>query len=153
MKKSVIMIISTLALVAIIVIGLLFQRAEVYNVTIYVEQVVCTKIRIGDEYYDTFYNELSGRYLVENPEEPDKEAPLIFMYMLTIDVIFELQPIDATTQSVTFSVDANNSIATIEEDTGRIVFYKPGIVTFTITANDNSNVSAKLKIRTKTNDA
>lgn len=147
------MIISTLALVAIIVIGLLFQRAEVYNVTIYVEEVACTKIRIGDEYYNTFFNKRSNRYLVENPEKPEEEAPLLFMYMLTIDVIYELRPIDATTQSVTFSVDANNSIATIEEDTGRIVFYKPGIVTFTITANDNSNVSAKLKIRTKPNGA
>ena len=36
MKKSVILIIGALSLVAIIVIGLLFQRAEVYNVTIYV---------------------------------------------------------------------------------------------------------------------
>lgn len=152
MKKSVILIISTLSLVAIILIGLLFQHAEVYNETIYVQKVVCTSIRIGDDYYDTFWNERSQRYLVENPEEPEKEAPLLFIDQLTIDVIYEIQPMDASTQTVTFSTNSDVSIASIEEATGRIVFYKPGIATFTITANDNNNESAKLKIRTKTLD-
>jgi hypothetical protein len=56
MKKSVILIITTMSLIAIILIGLIFQRAEVYNVTIYVQQIVVTDIRVGDELYSTYYD-------------------------------------------------------------------------------------------------
>ncbi|NCA95454.1 MAG: hypothetical protein EOM74_00575 [Methanomicrobia archaeon] len=147
MKKSVILIITTLSLVAIILIGLIFQRAEVYNVTVYVENIICSNIRIGDEFFNTFYNPLQDRYLVENPSQPNKEIPLAFIDNLTIDVIYEIRPFDATIQTVSFSIDSSNTIATIGETTGRIVFTSPGIATFTVLANDNSNQSAKLKLR------
>ena len=64
MKKSIILIISTLSLIAIILIGLIFQRAEVYNVTIYVNEIVCTSIRIGDDYYETYYDETQNLYRI-----------------------------------------------------------------------------------------
>ena len=70
MKKSVILIIGALSLVAIIVIGLLFQRAEVYNVTIYVSEIICSGVRVGDDYYDTYFDESVNVYRIDNPDNP-----------------------------------------------------------------------------------
>ncbi len=153
MKKSVILVIGTLSLVAIIVIGLLFQRAEVYNVTVYVFEIICTGIRVGDNYYETYQDEGDKIYRIENPEKPGSMLALFYVPNLTVDIIYEVTPFDASNQSVSFSTDPNSYIARVESATGRVVFLDEGTETFTIRANDNSNKSAKVRLRAKIPDA
>ena len=58
MKKSVAVIILAISTLSIILVGLLFQKAEIYNPTVYVEEVIVTGVRIGDEpALKTFLNE------------------------------------------------------------------------------------------------
>ena len=152
MKKSVILIITTLSLVAIILIGLIFQRAEVYNVTVYVKDIICTSVRIGDEYYKT-YLASDNYYKIENSEKPGSFLTLPYFPELTIDIIYEVRPFDASNQSVSFYTDPNSLIAKIDAETGRIVFLDEGTETFTVRANDNSNISARIKLRAKIPEA
>lgn len=153
MKKSIILIISTLSLVTIIVIGLLFQRAEVYNVTIYVSQIICSGIRIGDDYYEAYLDETQNVYRIENPEKPGSALTLTYVPNLTVDIIYEVVPYEASNQSVSFSTDPNSYVARVESATGRVLFLDEGTETFSIRANDNSNKSAKVRLRAKIPDA
>ena len=153
MKKSVILIISTLSLIAIILIGLIFQRAEVYNVTIYVNEIVCTSIRIGDDYFETYYDETQNLYRIENNENPGVPLTLVYVPELTLDIIYEVVPYEASNQSVTFFTDPNSLIARVESETGRVLFLDEGTETFTVRANDNSNKSARIRLRAKIPDA
>ncbi|HOF53606.1 MAG TPA: hypothetical protein PL058_02675 [Bacilli bacterium] len=153
MKKSVILIIGALSLVAIIVIGLLFQRAEVYNVTIYVSEIICSGVRVGDDYYDTYFDESVNVYRIDNPDNPGSPLTLAYAPGLTVDIIYEVLPFEATNQSVSFSTDPNSFIARVESTTGRVFFIDEGTETFTIRANDNSNKSAKVRLRAKIPDA
>jgi len=154
MKKSVILIISTLSLIAIILIGLVFQRAEVYNVTVYVQEIVCSTIRIGDEYFAMKKNS-QNIYVVDDPNRPDEpNAFLTLPYIeeLTLDIIYEVLPYNATNQSVTFFGDPSSLVAQVDGETGRVVFLDEGTETFTIRANDNSNISARVRLRAKVQD-
>lgn len=149
MKKSVILIITTLSLVAIILIGLIFQRAEVYNVTVYVESIICSSIRIGDEYFPTYFDETQHLYRIENPDVPGSALTLPYIEELTLDIIYDVQPYESTNPSVTFFGDPSSLIAQVDGETGRVIFLDEGTETFTIRANDNSNVSARIRLRAK----
>lgn len=153
MKKSVLLIISALALVAIVLIGLIFQRPEIFNVTIYVNEVVCTKVFVNGIEYDTYYDKSQNIYRVENPEKPETALTLAYAPGLTIDVYYAVLPNEATNQSVTFYTDPNSLIAQIDRNTGRITFIHEGTESFTIRANDNSNKSTRLRLRAKIPDA
>ncbi|MFA5421264.1 MAG: hypothetical protein WC344_00510 [Bacilli bacterium] len=153
MKKSVILIISSLSLIAIILIGLIFKRAEVYNVTIYAHEIVCTGIRIGDDLYDTYYDEDINVYKIKNPEKEGSTLTLAYVVDLTVDIIYEILPFNTTNQSVIFYTDPNSLIARVDAETGRATFLDEGTETFTIRANDNSNASARVRLLAKTPDA
>ena len=149
MKKSVILIISTLSLLAIILIGLLFQRAEIYNVTIYTYEIVCTDIRIGDEYYPTYWDEERLIYRIADEENPGEALTLVYVPNLTIDIIYEVYPSNVTNPSVQFYTDPNSPVASIDAATGRVSFRDEGTETFTLRANDNSNKSTRIRLRAK----
>jgi len=165
MKKSVILIISTLSLLAIILIGLIFQRAEVYNVTQYVTGIACTDVRIGDELYPCYFDDrgtedksddLYRLFDPDNPPTPDNPTaslPLEYVPELTMDIIYEVLPYDATNSSVSFFTDPSSTIARVDVVTGRVVFMEGGTETFTLRANDNSNATARIRIRAKLPDA
>jgi len=146
MKKSVILIIATMSLIAIILIGLIFQRAEVYNITIYIQQIVVTDIRIGDDLYSTFYNENQNVYQIENPERPGTQLALMYAPNLTVDIIYQVSPSEASNQSVTFYGDVASTIAQVDPVTGRVTFFDTGTETFTLKANDNSNKTARVRL-------
>ena len=150
MKKSVILIIATMSLIAIILIGLIFQRAEVYNVTIYVQQIVVTDIRVGDELYSTYYDEQENIYRINNPEKPGTRLDLFYIPNLTVDILYQVSPYEATNPSVTFYGDPASTIAQVDPITGRVTFLDKGTETFTLKANDNSNKTARVRLRAST---
>lgn len=154
MRKSVILIISTLSLLAIILIGLIFQRAEIYNETIYIEKIVVTHIRIGDTLHDTYFDEENNLYRVLNPERTDEEklTPLTLPYEegLTLIIQYSVTPYVSTYQRVTFHTDANSHVASVERDSGLVTFLDEGTATFDIRAVDNASTKTKIRIRAKT---
>ena len=153
MKKSVILIISALSLVAIIIIGLIFQRAEVYNVTIYVNEIVLTHVRLGDQMFETYYDETQNLYQIENKDKPGTRLTLAYVPELTVDIIYQIFPAETTNQSVGFFTDPSSLIAKVDSKTGRVVFLDEGQETFTVRANDNSNKSARIRLRAKIPEA
>jgi hypothetical protein len=68
---------------------------------------------------------------------------------LTLDVIYEVWPYDATRQTISFYTDPHSSVAQIDGKTGRISFLSEGTETFTLRATDNSNRSSRVRIRAK----
>lgn len=152
MRKSVILIISTLSLLAIILIGLIFQRAEIYDATIYVDEIVVSAVRIGDEWFESYYNEDDSCYRVKDPEkEHNAQFPIPFEKDLKIIINVVIIPYTATEQGVTYYTSEygeDKQIATINQD-GVITFLKAGTVTFDIHAADNPATNTKIKIRTK----
>ena len=153
MKKSVILIITTMSLIAIILIGLIFQRAEIYNATIYVQQIIVTHIRVGDEMYPTFWDEEMEKYRIYNTENPRAVYAFPFIPNITMDIIYNVLPIDATNQSVTFYGNPGDTIAQVDPLTGRVTFLDEGSATFTLKANDNSNKKALVFLRASIPDA
>ncbi|MFA5235417.1 MAG: hypothetical protein WC399_00985 [Bacilli bacterium] len=149
MKKSVILIISTISLLAVILIGLLFQRAEIYNETIYVNDIVITSLRIGDEYFPTYFDEEDDLYRLYDENKPGTPLTLRYHDGLALDIIYEVWPFDATRQTISFYTDPHSSVAQVDGQTGRISFLSEGTETFTLRATDNSNRSSRLRIRAK----
>jgi hypothetical protein len=154
MKKSVILIITTMSLVAIIIIGLLFQRAEIYNETQLVQEIIVTNIRVGDDMFPTFWDSGLNKYRIQNPdpEKPEAIMNLPLYPNLTVDILYSVLPIDATNQSVSFIIDVSPSVAEVD-DTGRVTFTETertsASATITINAEDNSNVRTAVYLRAK----
>jgi hypothetical protein len=149
MKKSVILIISTISLLAVILIGLLFQRAEIYNETIYVRDIVITSLRIGDDYLPTYYDEEAQLYRLSNENKPGTPLTLTYHEGLSLDIIYEVWPYDATRQAISFFTDPHSSVAQVDGETGRITFLTEGTETITLRSTDNSNRSSRLRVRAK----
>ena len=147
MKKSVILIISTMSLIAIILIGLIFQRAEIYNATIYVKQIVVTDIRVGDEMYPTFWDGERKLYRIYNAENPKPTYAFPFIPNITMDIIYNVLPIDATNQSISFYNGENDSVAQVDATSGRVMFIDTGTVYIDLKADDNSNVKTQVTLR------
>ena len=147
MKKSVILIISTMSLIAIILIGLIFQRAEIYNTTIYVRQIIVTDIRVGDEMYPTFWDEERKLYRIYNSENPRAVYAFPFIPNITMDILYNVLPIDATNQSVSFYNGESDSVGQVDTTSGRVTFTDTGTMFIDLKADDNSNVKTQVTLR------
>lgn len=147
MKKSVILIISTMSLIAIILIGLIFQRAEIYNAIIYVQQVVVTDIRVGDEMYPTFWDKERKLYRIYNEENPRATYSFPFIPNITMDIIYNVLPIDATNQNVSFYNGEDDSVAQVDTTSGRVTFIDTGTIYIDLRTEDNSNVKTQVTLR------
>ncbi len=152
MKKSVMLIIVTLSTIALIVIGLLFQKAEIYNETKYITSIIITHVRLGDELLPTYFDETANIYRLKSIDESSSQSYLNYVPGLTVDVIYEVSPNDATTSAVLFHTDPSSKIAKIGQEDGRISFLREGTETFSVKAADNSNVSVQLRLRAKAAD-
>lgn len=149
MKKSVMLIIVALSTIALIVIGLLFQKAEIYNETKYITNIVITHVRLGDSLLPTYYDETAAIYRLANTSQSGGQPYLSYVPGLTVDVIYEVSPSDATTATVLFHTDPSSKIAKIGQKDGRITFLREGTETFTLKAGDNSNISVQLRLRAR----
>jgi hypothetical protein len=149
MRKAVLLLINSVTLLAMIIIGLVFQRAEIYNETIYVEKIRITNIRIGNDYIPTYFDEAANLYRVLDEADPTKSFMLTFFEGLRLDLIYEVVPNTASFLEVSFFCDPNSTIAQIDAITGRVTFLDSGTETFTIRATDNSNVNARIRIRSR----
>ncbi|HZJ89267.1 MAG TPA: hypothetical protein VFD05_01105 [Bacilli bacterium] len=150
MKKSVAVVILAISTLSIILVGLLFQKAEIYDPTVYVEEVVVTGVRVGDEpALKTYLNPTENIYYIENPELPGYQMPLTYVEGLQVEILYEVIPGNASTPTVSFYTSRDSKIATVNRNSGIVTFLDFGTETFTLIANDNSNASARIRIRAK----
>jgi hypothetical protein len=149
MRKAVLLLINSVTLLAMIIIGLVFQRAEIYNETIYVEKIRITNIRIGNDYIPTYFDESANLYRLLDEADPTKTLVLTYLEGLRLDLIYDVVPNTASFPEVSFFCDPNSTIAQIDAITGRVTFLNSGTETFTIRATDNSNVNARIRIRSR----
>ncbi len=145
MKKSVLIIILGISTLSIILVGLFFQKAEIYNPTVYVEKIVPTHVRVGDDMLKTFYKEDDKMYYIENPDRPNYQLPVTYVEGLTVQIIYAVVPSNATLASVSFHMSKTSTIAKVDEG-GFVTFLDFGIATVTLIANDNSNAQARIRI-------
>ncbi|MDY0100989.1 MAG: hypothetical protein WCZ47_00635 [Bacilli bacterium] len=156
MRKSVVLIISTISLLAIIAIGLIFQRAKIYDETVYIEEIIVKSVKIGDDFFETYYydHETDYGYRVKDPNK-DHNAQFAIPYQenLTMLIIYEVKPETSTNKNVTFHTtihdDIERQIATVERDSGLVTFLQDGTASFDLRAVDNPATTTKIKIRTK----
>lgn len=149
MKKSVLIIILGISTLSIILVGLFFQKAEIYNPTVYVEQIIPTHVRVGDDMLKTFYKEEDNIYYVENPARPNYQLPVNYVEGLTVQVIYAVNPSNASNATVSFYASETSVVARVDRETGFVTFLDFGIATITLIANDNSNAQARIRIYAK----
>ena len=141
MKKSVILAIAIIYLIAIIVVGFMGQALKVYNENIYVDSIEC----ISEDYkpYKTNSDEYKEGYIGYIQPEKYEEG-------LQVLIKCRVEPANATHKDLQY-ISADTSICTIEKQadgTAIAKFLKAGTVTIIIQATDNGNEQVKIKIIT-----
>lgn len=131
MKKSVIVMIGVIYVLAIAIVSFFGLQIETFNQTIYVEKIECINEELkvsgdGTKYIVIYYQE-------------DINEPTAFQ------LEWRIYPDDASRKNVRFVYDETSSIASVNEF-GTVIFYKKGTITVSIVATDGSSKSETIKI-------
>lgn len=152
MKKSVAIIILAISSLSIIIVGLLFQKSEIYEPNVYVSEVIVTGVRVDDgDALKTYLNPEKNIYYIEDPLVEGKTLHLTYVEGLKVEILYKVLPADATKQTVSF-YSSQEEIATVDQDKGVVEFIDFGTVTFRLVANDTSKAEASIRIRAKRAD-
>ena len=138
MKKSVIISIIAVYLLSIFVVGYFGMNIAVYDVNVYVTDIEILKVTVDGEECEIKTNSDGEMYMSVDYTED-----------LVVFIHVKVNPDDATVNNVRFSIEENNTIATIDEEKGYLTFHKPGPVTVTIRATDQNKVVTSIIIRAK----
>lgn len=141
MKKSVVLSIAVIYIIAIIVVGFLGQALKVYNENIYVESISC----ISDDFveYNTNSEDYKNGYI--GYIQPDK-----YEEGLKVLIKCRVEPANATHKVLEYisSDESTCVIQTQEDGTAIATFLKAGTVTVIIKSTDNGDAQVKIKIIT-----
>ena len=129
MKKSVVIIISLVFVVAVLLVNFLG-----INHTLPFEKINVTSVSFVDE--NIKINSNGEKYIRLSPDE-NGERKYQIQYVVTPD--------NATDKKVLFSYNSKNGLASIDEN-GLVTFTRKGSIIVTITPNDKSNCSDTLTI-------
>ena len=134
MKKSVIVVIGIIYVLAIVVVSFFGLKIETFNEIIYIEKIECTneEMKMGKD---------GIGYIVVNYVE-DLENPT------SVQLKWHVYPDDASRKSVDFVYDETRTVGTVNEF-GTVIFNKKGTITVYITATDGSSKSAAVKVIAK----
>ena len=128
MKKSVVILIGIIYVAAIALVSFFGLKHKVFD-----EVVPVSSIEILNEGVD--YNADKNSYSkVIYPDEDGVRA---------LRISYRVHPDNASESGVSFTI--NSSAATVD-DSGLVVFEKPGAATILLTANDGTGVSTKIVI-------
>lgn len=128
MRKSVIVIIGVIYVLAIFAVSFFGLKTQVYNEKIYISDIEILnedvkQTKSGENYIVIDYDEDSPYFIIQRKIHPD----------------------DATSKVVEYIYDTTNPYATVD-NTGVVTFLSAGAVTVYITAKDGSGVITTLKI-------
>lgn len=120
MKKSVLILIGVIYIMAIAVVSFFGLQMETFNETVYVEKVEC----INENILVTS----SAKYIIVDYVN-DEENPTV------VQLEWKVTPDNATTKTVRFIYDEESTIAEVT-NFGTVIFHKKGTITVTIATND-----------------
>lgn len=131
MKKSVIVLIGVIYVMAIAVVSFFGLKIDTLNEVIYVENIECTNEELKVASDGTKY--ISIKY-IEDEENPP-----------TVQLQWHVYPNEASRKGVEFIYDESRNIAEVSSF-GSVVFHRKGTVTIYITATDGSGKSEVIKV-------
>lgn len=127
MKKSVILAISVIYILAIVVVGFIGMKMKAYNPTIYVESITC----ISDGYKE----------YPDDQNNADGYIATVYSEGLKVLLKCKISPDNATSKKLEYNYDKTSQtfkLVVNEDGTATIEFLKGGTATITIKATDNT---------------
>ncbi len=148
MKKSVILLIAVIYILAIVIVGFIGLRMKVYNPVIYVDKITCVSKNFKEYTLEQLENnpnlkdEVENDHLVGYIEEK-------FVEGLEVEIRCEISPENATDKGLTYSTNVSDKYELIvnKDGTCKIKFYKNAFATVTVESNDNNKSKSRIKIR------
>ena len=133
MKKSVIIVIALIYVTAIALVSFIGLTPKVNNQTVYIESIKITS--------DREIKKIQGDDTIHFINEFKADGTR------TVQLNCEVVPDDATNKKVNFTLEKENTYATVDEN-GLITITTPGTHVFPvfITADDNTSISYKIII-------
>ena len=123
MKKSVILLIAIIYAAALLFVGFLGRNPKVFEEVVSVERVEITNQEMA--VHSSF-----GRYVTITPDSKGR-----MQYQLE----YKVYPENASVKTVSYRIEASPAgCATIDENTGLLVFTAPGLVKVFVIADDGS---------------
>ena len=131
MKKSVIVLIGVIYVLAVFAVSFFGLKTQVYNEKIYISEIEIinedVKITSSGENYVMFeYDESNPYFIIQR----------------------KIYPENATSKVVEYAYDETNAFASVD-NTGLVTFTSRGAITVYVTAKDGSGVITTLKIIAK----
>lgn len=139
MKKSVVLTIGVIYVLAIVVVGFIGMKMKVYNQHIYVESITC--ISEGYKEYDQSHPEKKNG--IDGYIKVDYEEGSAVLLKCVI------HPENATDQDLEYNYDSSSTIFVVEKQsdgTAYVRFLKPGTARITIKSTDGTNKTLVIKI-------
>lgn len=127
MKKSVIIVIGIIYVLAIVIVGFFGLKIKQYDANIYVKSVEITNSDIeiwgnGDKVI-TIYLDDGYEYQLE----------------------WKITPSNATHPEVKFGYDTSSTVGSVDQE-GKVTFYKAGVITIYVSSVDGSAKSDSVKL-------
>ena len=127
MKKSVILLIGIIYILAIVVVSFFGLKVETFNETKYVTSIEC--INEG----------------VQLDSQGEKYVVIAYEDQLVYQIEWRVFPDEASNNRVAFVYDENKTTATVN-DLGRVYFNRKGAIKVFIMSTDGSNISDTITI-------
>lgn len=135
MKKSVVLTIGVIYVLAIIVVGFIGVKAHVYDPEIYVTKITC----------------ISPNYIHEPNSEEGYDGYISTIYTENLRVLIkcEITPDNATNKTLKYIYQEKpDSYEFIKnsDGTATVIFKKPGSLSITIRADDNKGATTTIRV-------
>ncbi len=137
MKKSVILSILVIYIIAVFVVGFIGQKLKVYDPTVYVDEIVCESEGFEENTEELKAKGYIGRINVDE-----------FTNGMKIQIKCRVNPDNATYPKLIYSIPSNTKICTMEIIDGIAVltFTDSGFVVVTVTSSDTRKKSVKIEV-------
>lgn len=139
MKKSVILVIAVIYVLAIVVVGFIGIRMKIYNANVYVEKIECVsdnyrKCNENDDFYQKGY---------------DGYISVIYEENLKVLIKCNIYPENASEKKLEYIYDKSSTTYTLtcnDDGTANVEFFKGGSATIIVKSTDNVGTSIKILI-------
>lgn len=138
MKKSVIMLLSAVYILAIVIVGFLGLKMKVYDPVIYVENIICET---------DGYHEYSEEDKIK--KEHDGYIQVEYAKDLVVEIKCKPNPTNATNKTFDYAILGNENryeLVIKTDGTANIKFKEATAYTVIVTATDNHKATLRIKV-------
>jgi hypothetical protein len=132
MKKSVIVLIGVIYILAVAIVSFFGLQIETFNETIYVNNIECT-----NEVSETHIIDGVKYIIVDYVDDADNPT--------AVQLEWRVYPDNASRKIVKFAYDETSDVAEVNA-MGTVIFHKKGAITVYIMATDGSSKSVTVKV-------